>query len=372
MSLNELGKNILILILNKLEIYDQFKIIFSSKNFIYLFECLNFIPHDIVYYASLYGNLNIVKYLENQGHITNYNDCLACACSSLGKDFELVKYLVDCGANVQFNDSEALYNACIIGDLKIVEFLLECGSDPNSRNNSPIINACSYGYIDIVKLLIKYESIIPDNLPLEHACSYGYIDIVKLLFETIIFTKDSINTACYYAIMPGHYDIVIELIKNGADINDHSYNLINAVRTGNLKLVKLLIDNNFDYNVSCDYLTDYLTEAINNNHVDIVKYFVDLGIYDCEKINNDVYLYYSCKNNNEILIKYFIELGSDINCHNSYPLFVAINTGNLSLLHYLIENGADIISYGYEDINNTSNPKKLDMIKILSEYGYIK
>ena len=117
------------------------------------------------------------------------------------------------------------------------------------------------------------------------------------------------------AIVNGAYgerlDWIIVGLKNGADINTYlgNYPLIIAVDTGNLDIVKYLVEHGADIHIVHDFP---LRTASEYGYLDIVKYLVEKGANI-----NDVDMF-------------------------TKPLSLAGENGHLDVIKYLVENGADI------------------------------
>lgn len=88
-------------------------------------------------YASLHGDLKLVKYLVEKGANINIEPFVATPLSEAvqGGHLEVVKYLVEKGANVNANNKQALKYAIALNNLEIVKYLAEHGADFYSNNN---------------------------------------------------------------------------------------------------------------------------------------------------------------------------------------------------------------------------------------------
>lgn len=117
------------------------------------------------------------------------------------------------------------------------------------------------------------------------------------------------------AIVNGAYaerlDWIIVALKKGADINTYLgiSPIVIAVATGNLDIIKYLVEHGADIHIAHDFP---LREASERGYLDIVKYLVEKGANI-----NDVDIY-------------------------TKPLSLASENGHLDVIKYLVENGADI------------------------------
>jgi ankyrin repeat protein len=150
---------------------------------------------DIIFYASRYGNIEIIKKCLQKRNENNY---------------------------VNYINVDGLQDACIYGHTEIVKIFLEDNRvDPillDKKINRVLCCACIYGRIEIVKLLLQDHRIKPivDNDPaISSAATSGHIEIVKLLLQKqneshIIYSN---NQAIHYANANRHKEIV-KLLKN--------------------------------------------------------------------------------------------------------------------------------------------------------------
>jgi hypothetical protein len=103
-------------------------------------------------WASVYGSLEIVKYLvEAGGDKYDINDTFT-AVSEYGK-LETVKYLVERGADIRVFDNYALRWASKNGHLETVKYLIESGADFHADNNGALRLAIFYKQLDVEKYL---------------------------------------------------------------------------------------------------------------------------------------------------------------------------------------------------------------------------
>ena len=78
----------------------------------------------------------------------------------------------------------------------------------------------------------------------------------------------------------GRYEIVRFLIDNGADVNcnRYSYPILQAVRSKDIRILKLLLEHGADLTVRNNQLATVLIEAARLNNFEAVKFLVGLGV----------------------------------------------------------------------------------------------
>jgi hypothetical protein len=148
--------------------------------------------------------------------------------------------------------------------------------------------------------------------------------ISQILFPfvfTVLVFLSGCNPAIINHAAKGNYDGVIQSLNNHPDSLDVQKALCVASREGNLKIVQLLVQKgvnpNFILRVNLKNgkfgsIVFYppLSHAIDNNHLDVVKYLVENGA----SVEQDSLF---------------------------WPLYSAISTGSLEIADYLISKGAD-------------------------------
>ena len=209
----------------------------------------------------------------------------------------------------EITDSEGntlLSIACNNGYNKIVKFLLRNGSDVNTKNNegdSPLHMSCMSGYHRVVKTLIKNGADINSkNLKGEtplHISSYvNELKITKILMENgaDINAKNNIGEtsflmACYVENL-GVVKLFLE--KNGnSNINivdnDGCSPLIGAASVGNYDIMVVLIKNGANVETKDNNGKIFLEHIHNDNTVVKIETFIKnlevtgLGVKPCKR-----------------------------------------------------------------------------------------
>lgn len=189
-------------------------------------------------------NFNIDT-LDKTGRSLLFLACKIC-------DFEKIKKLADMGCNMHIIDNigyNCLITVCGLKEhnsnkLAIVKYLIEEHKlNPKiftNKNESCLYIACKYGNIDIVQYLLHNFSYLLDIKPL---CGSSCLEISIIqnhynIFELLLLNKlDEINeindescmTCLMIAAMHRRYEMVILLIKHGAEINFVNFKNKNAL-----------------------------------------------------------------------------------------------------------------------------------------------
>ncbi|EAY17632.1 hypothetical protein TVAG_235140 [Trichomonas vaginalis G3] len=119
---------------------------------------------NVLHYASLQGNLRLVKSLIECGcdkEIKSKFGGTALYWASENDHLEVVQYLISVGANkeAKSNDgSTPLIEATFNGYLEVVKYLISVGANKEAKDNfgsTPLIWASRNGHLEIVQYLIS-------------------------------------------------------------------------------------------------------------------------------------------------------------------------------------------------------------------------
>lgn len=189
-----------------------------------------------IYYASLLGLTDVVKWLEDQG--------LDCRCRGgrfgfplqaavVRNQIELVKYFLNRGVDVSQRGGiygTALIAAAAVSTPEMVEILAEAGADLNERDSNgktPLLHATDRGHVGIVKVLISRGADVSLEIggwtALHFAAYNGMDEIVELLAKDhkhVDFLGSRMDTPgpLLFAAVRGHLTTIEILQKCGAKI----------------------------------------------------------------------------------------------------------------------------------------------------------
>ncbi len=135
--------------------------------------------------ASLYGHLEIVKYLVSLGtNIHIYGEYYSPLYNVSRKGhLKIAQYLVSLGVDIHADNERALYYASTDGHLNVVQYLVEKGANIHADNERALYYASTDGHLNVVQYLVeKGANIHADNeRALRSASMYGRLTIVKYL-----------------------------------------------------------------------------------------------------------------------------------------------------------------------------------------------
>ena len=152
------------------------------------------------------------------------------------------------------------------------------------------------------------------------------------------------------ASISGNFNLVWELILNGADVNCRDKTgqspLHHACYLGHFDIVKQLIGSGaiIDIKVPKKNVTP-LHAATMNGNINIVVYLVERGAkIDSKDDMGATPIFAACWIGNLPVVKYLVEQGAEINITTNYGsslLHHATQSGNLALVQFLVDEGLD-------------------------------
>jgi len=144
-----------------------------------------------MYWAGVFGHLNIVKFLVNKGVV-----------------------ITSCGHN-------ALGIAIKYGRLDVIKYIESLGIPIDNKYTYMLDKAIENGNINVLKFLIKRKINIPNKFEiLCSACKKGYLDLIKYLVENGVNVTFDNNYAVQLANLYKHKKVVGYLKSKGAKLNN--------------------------------------------------------------------------------------------------------------------------------------------------------
>ncbi|KAJ3084925.1 hypothetical protein HK102_000511 [Quaeritorhiza haematococci] len=181
-----------------------------------------------------------------------------------GCNLELIKALLDRGADIHSNNDSALQNAAEKGNVGTVRFLLDHGADIHAQDDGALRNAVERGHIDVVRLLLdRGAHTHTQGLLNRFLDSKGNwkdwfrldMELLSLLVEcgvTAQLNADIMDRMLREALCEGNLALVRRVVGLGADKDMVHIALFNATRSGNLEMVRLLLDRGADIHENND------------------------------------------------------------------------------------------------------------------------
>lgn len=209
--------------------------------------------------------------------------------------------------------------------IEIIEKLLQEGASPNitiSNNETPLIQAISHEDLDMVKLLVERYA------------------------ANINFPSHLLDTPLSKAASRNNLEIAEYLLQKGANPNAmvNRYPLIEAIQRQNLDMVKLLVENKADVNVSDGHNQIPLWEAAKTGNTQIVECLLQHGAHPTKS-----FLLKAVELKNLNIVKLLLKYGADVDIRNlegDTLLSTAIKNNNLELIKILCKAEAPLVKKG--------------------------
>nr|WCB87145.1 CPPV334 ankyrin repeat protein [Cooks petrelpox virus] len=201
----------------------------------------------------------------------------------------------------------------------------------------------------------------------------GNITLVEKLIKNkgncINQSVEETTTPLIDAIRSGNAKIVELLIKHGAQVNHINTKipnpLLTAIRIGSYDIVKLLLINGVD---------TYILPVPDINK-EMIKTIIDCGVnVNIKNAKSKTFLHYAIKNNDVDIVKMLFDYGADINIKDNngyYPIHIATRSNSYKIIETLLEEGADVNvkdNYGNTPLHNVTKYGDYDCIKLVLEY----
>ncbi len=289
-------------------------------------NAINTLTHDgrvYVHWAAMKGNLELVKYLIEQGGKTDIVDdhgysVLNFAAATGSKSSKFYDFLLSNGSSLSETDHHGA-NALLLTipqatDFTLIDYFIEKGlslSDADKDGNGAFYYAAKTGNIEMMDKLIEkgvdYKGINKVGGNAMIAAAQGYrkantIEVFQYLegkgIEANVSTKDGTTPLHLLAGRSKETDVISYFIGKGVNVNqvdgEGNTALIYASQRGSLKIIKLLADQTKDINAANNKGETALTNAVAGNSTDIVAYLIENGadanVVDKEGNNIGFYL----------------------------------------------------------------------------------
>lgn len=281
------------------------------------------------------GNLEMIKDIGEVHDLVDYYHYIVPIAAGYAQ-IEILKFLKNEGYDLTVQDNNAFGNACRYNRLSIIKYLLQVCSKLNIRSQN------YYGFC--------------------WACKNGHLEVVSFLLEQGIEVDARENLPLRVSVESNFYEVVNLLIKNGAKpLKRHSnYFRLWVAQKGNIKMAKLLEENGIDFNVQPDSKNDFHLKAAELNHFDYVKYLVEEKGYDIH-FSSDKLLSLAVLNENYEYIDYFDKNDLDWKQRDGICLIYSSKKGNISLVRKCIKKGIKIASNKFKALVISSATNHYDI-----------
>ena len=148
---------------------------------------LSSVPSKYISEPPYFMRLDLLILSDFIGADIHYNDEYLLRMSSIYGNMDIIRYLLANGANIHSKDDETVVLSSAYNHLKIVKYLVSMGADITGCNNLAIMLASQNGHLETVKYLVSLGADIhaSNDYPLRLSKEKGHTKVVKYL-ESII------------------------------------------------------------------------------------------------------------------------------------------------------------------------------------------
>ncbi|KAK9693062.1 hypothetical protein K7432_014080 [Basidiobolus ranarum] len=312
----------------------------------------------------------------------------------------IVKLLLDAGARTSIEnckEQSPLLLAVKNGDAEIVRLLLSAGVNVNIETvtgKTPATVTAEHGHLELLKLLIQAGANVnvedtSYGSPLYHAVENGHLEMVKFLLQegaSVRITTDRGNTPLHVVEDEAIAEVLLKAVPElEVTNNDDSTPLYRAALSGNLKLVKLLLD----YGASVEFgsinilmapFTRYVAPfgssktpfGSDSHNIEIVEILLDAGARVNVVNTQGSLLHMAVETGDTEVVKLLLNAGAEINIYDESkkrPLDFAMKIGNEGMVDFLKSFGAKQYAEGDFDLHIASKMGDYNQVVSLIKQG---
>ena len=355
---------------------------------------------NLIYYASLLGLEEVVKWLEEQG----------LDCDSEGGQFgfplqaavvggygQMVSHLLRHKVNVLQKGGRygaAIVAAAALSTPEIVQSLLDAGADLAATDENEwgaLHHASRKGNVRIVKQLLDNSADINSTTSTgltatSLACLVGNLEVLSILITRkadLGMTNKRGVTALHFAIGNGHESLACNLIDAGAPVNDCSHNkwtpLLLAVTHNFSRAVKKLLGRSATVNHAGPKNRTILHQAAELADLETVRALLEAGAdTGCTDDWGSTPLHIATMEDRPEIISLLLDYGSDIEktVRGISALYLAVEFGHRAVLKMLLNRGASTQGIAqdplYSMFDVAIDRKDLDVAELLVKHGCLR
>ena len=160
-------------------------------------------------------------------------------------------------------------------------------------------------------------------------------------------------------------EVILKLIKEGANVNPENYSLFKyAIAHNYKKVLRAIFKKDFCFYYKQFHIIDNLEEE---KVLEIFKLAVDSG-FDVNKDEGFLVNRFIERGNLEI-VKFLVSKGADIHVEDEWPLRQAIEEGSLEIVKFLVSKGADIHAVNNFPLRRAIEEGFIEIVKFLVSQG---
>lgn len=342
-------------------------------------------------FASLHGYAAVATFLLMQSEVVQRIDDMnasgysALHCAAREGHVEIARLLLDHGANIEVTSDgwHPLHTACVKDHVEIARLLLSRGANVNAAMGdgvTPLHHAVLHGSVKLAELLLDVgagvETCAGDSRmsPLHLAALRGDVAMIKFLLNrgAHVDTESAAGTTPFVtAAQHGHLDTVAFLVSIDAQWKERKSPLHVVTANGFTDVLKFLIAEGVDVDLSDEYGLTPLCVAVVSGQVDALHVLIAAGA-SANVVNQQAgdytALHYAAELGREEAMKTLIATGGgDVHAKTDAghtPFLVAALHGHVDVLSVLLENGAEPFASG-DDFSAVHLAATTNQLKVL-------
>lgn len=159
-----------------------------------------------------------------------------------------------------------------------------------------------------------------------------------------------------------NWDLVRELVEQGANVASEDKILIHALEDHQFELAELLVKHGANIHIHDDWA---VCKVAAEGPLRTLQFFVEHGANI--HTNDDAPLCYACIHGNIELVNYLVDQGCDIHAKGGCALFCAAYDGHLGVVQYLIWKGIKDLFLGYQSLYMAARNGHWGVVRFLEE-----
>uniref|UniRef100_A0A674BS91 Kinase D interacting substrate 220 n=1 Tax=Salmo trutta TaxID=8032 RepID=A0A674BS91_SALTR len=301
---------------------------------------------------------------------------------------EIVQELIRRGANVNLDDVDcwtALISAAKEGHVEVVKELLANNASLEHRDMggwSALMWASYKGRVEVTQLLLEKGASpnITGQVSTHHWSCVQFV-LYKNAIKVMIFFNDKYGTTpLIWAARKGHYDSVIHLLVNGADVDQEGANsmtaLIVAVRGGFNEVVKEILKRNPNVNMTDKDGNTALMIAAKEGYNEIVQDLLDAGTYiNIPDRSGETVLIGAVRGGHVEIVRALLNKYADIDVKgqdSKTALYWAVEKGNATMVRDILQCNPDTESCTKDaetPLIKATKMRKIEIVELLLDRG---
>mmetsp|Transcript_25912 Transcript_25912/g.45686 ORF Transcript_25912/g.45686 Transcript_25912/m.45686 type:complete len:878 (-) Transcript_25912:91-2724(-) len=322
------------------------------------------------------GHLDYLKHFHFKGYDLTRDEFMSSDAARFGH-MDIVKWLHEIGGAW---GRWTCQHAAESGRLDILRYAHENGCDWTSPREEPLsyhIISCAAkgGNLDCLKYVYENSACELGEYAAMYAAEGGHLDCLKYLHQNgIEFTKIDIDNAAKQGINDACVRYIEE--NNQPRRRNLEKELHSAVSSGNVKMIRQLVQEGANMEVSFQEGLTPLRHALRSCKWEVISCLVELGanVNVTTKYSGKTALHIASLHGQIDLVSLLLSRGANIEASDDgkTPLAMACITGKLGVMNLLLDKGANMEArdnHGFTPIFHACESGQLEAVRLLLNRG---